>query len=249
MHTLCTQGLLLSRRAKTGRLVSLWLSRYRAFHCTFEVQPDAWTADSAFISLVEVALFSGCGQVSVCNWGQQLAAGDPSIVQGNVDPSHLLPSPGSAVGPCRASCMLSASCIIAKTASSSMCVCCLLNTVCAGPASQLHQLVRSVHHTTQGVPCHRVGDRGRAFGQVCACIAAFKLKSQCCNRVHVCARVHTNESLLACNHAANPCRELIAVAIRHRLVFLPPLAGVMLRVKLMKNCRFCSLHPITSSRI
>ncbi len=87
MHT---QGLLLSRRAKTGRLVSLWPSRYAACHLRVEADTDIWTAESLLKELVKAMLFSGCGQVSVRNWGQQLTAGDSSPVQGNVDPSHLL---------------------------------------------------------------------------------------------------------------------------------------------------------------
>lgn len=163
-------------------------------------------------------------------------------MQGNVDPSHLLT---------QSSCMLSTSCITAKTASTSIHVCCLLNTVRAGPASQLHQLVRCVHHTAQGVPCHRVGDRGRAFGQVCACIAALKLKSQCC-RVHVCAGLSPCCPAIMLHHVTNPfwafnaefCMLWPLGIVWH--VFAP-LAGVMFPVQLMQHCGFCSLQPIKRS--
>ena len=84
------QGLLLSRRVKTERLVSLWPSRYAACHLRAQAYTDIWTADTVQIRLDNAVLFSGCGQVSVCKWGQQLAAGDSSPVQGNIDPSHLL---------------------------------------------------------------------------------------------------------------------------------------------------------------
>lgn len=148
--------------------------------------------------------------------------------------------------------MLSTSCNTAETASCSTCVCCLLNTVLAGPAPQLHQLVRRVHHTTQGVPCYRVGDRGRAFGQVCTCIASLSSL-----RVDFAGYMHVPESIpmSACcpavmlHHVANSFGHstqtfLHAVARRHTLVFSCPLAGTILHVRLMQHCTVGSLQPV-----